>query len=275
MKSLVCFTLSLLCILSSVPHLTAEGNQTLYFSSEYNGSVYKGSSTEYISYSKKSESEEIIHSALPRYYNAGTNVNTCANVAGAIALGYYDKTFDELIPDFEAVRVIKDKVLYRAQTDAVQDVIDELYDRMDTNGTSAGGTTIAGFKNGLKSYVNSQGRSISYFSTGNNNNFNKQAYLKATREGQPVALFMSGYTLIPISDFSVSQTRDELYKMSYSGNHVLMGYGLKEIKYYNSNGTLKQTLTLLTVATGYNQDPLYYLDLGASGFVDSYAIDIY
>lgn len=275
MTKFICLAMSALFALVSAPYLGNSGTETLYFSSGYDGSIYEGSYTEYVSYATKSEYEDSIKGGVPRYYNVGSNSNTCANVAGAIALGYYDKTYNELIPNFDAVRVIKDKVLYRAQTEAVQIVIDKLYNTMATNSTSAGGTTISGFKNGLKEYVNGQGRSITYYSAGSYNDFDRQAYLRAIQNEQPIALFMAGYTLIPISDFTDTQTRDELLKMSYSGNHVLIGYGLKEIKYYNSNGTLKQTLTLLTVATGYNQDPLYYLDLGNSGFVDSWAIDIY
>lgn len=274
MNKIICLILSAICITVSVPKI-ANQSETMYFGSGYNGAVYDGSSTEYITYSTKSESEYTINGGLPRYYDRGTKINTCANVAGAIVLGYYDKTYDELIPDFQAARVIKDKVIYSTQTDAVQAVIDKLYVSMDTNGTSAGGTTIAGFKNGLKSYVNGRGRSISYSSLGQNDKINRQDYIDSIEAEYPVALFMSGYSLIPIADFSETSTKDKLNIKHYAGNHVLIACGLKEVKYYNSNGTLKQTLTLLTVATGYSLDPIYYLDLRGSSLIDSYSIDIH
>lgn len=274
MNKIICLLLSAICITASVPKVT---NQTepMTFSSGYNGSIYEGSSTEYISYATKSENEYVIKGGLPRYYDRGTKENTCANVAGAIALGYYDKTYDELIPNFKAARVIKDKVIYSAQTEAVQAVIDKLYVSMDTNSTSAGGTTIAGFKNGLKSYVNGQGKSIAYSTIGQKDKLNRKEYIDSIEAEQPVVLFMSGYSLIPIANFSETPTKDKLQIKHYSGNHVLIACGLKEVKYYNSNGSLSQTLTLLTVATGYRLDPIYYLDLRGSSLIDSYTIDIH
>lgn len=274
MNKIICLILSAICITVSVPKV-ANQSETMYFGSGYNGSIYEGSSTEYISYATKSENEYVIKGGLPRYYDRGTKENTCANVAGAIALGYYDKTYDELIPNFKAARVIKDKVIYSAQTEAVQAVIDKLYVSMDTNSTSAGGTTIAGFKNGLKSYVNGQGRSVLYSSVGQKDKINRQEYIDSVKSEQPIALFMSGYSLIPMTDFSETPTKDKLEIKHYSGNHVLIACGLKEVKYYNSNGSLSQTLTLLTVATGYSLDPIYYLDLRGSSLIDSYTIDIH
>lgn len=274
MNKIICLLLSAICITVSVPKVTNQ-SEPMYFSSGYNGSVYEGSSTEYISYATKTENEYAIKGGLPRYYNEGIKANTCANVAGAIALGYYDKTYDELIPNFKAARVIKDKVIYSAQTEAVQAVIDKLYVSMDTNSTSAGGTTIAGFKNGLKSYVNGQGRSISYSSVGQKDKINRQEYIDSVKSEQPIALFMSGYSLIPMTDFSETPTKDKLEIKHYSGNHVLIACGLKEVKYYNSNGSLSQTLTLFMVATGYKLDPIYYLDVRGGSLIDSYSIDIH
>ena len=274
MNKFLCLFLSAVYVVVSVPNFTIQ-SETMYFGSGYNGSVYEGSSTEYISYSTKSENEYAIKGGLPRYYDRGTNDNTCANVAGAIALGYYDKTYDELIPNFKAARVIKDKVIYSAPTEAVQAVIDKLYVSMETNGTSAGGTTISGFKNGLKSYVNDQGRSITYSSVGQNNKINRQAYIDSIEAERPVVLFMSGYSLLPVADFSDTSTRDKLEIKHYTGNHMLVACGLKEVKYYNSNGSLNQTLTLFIVSTGYSLDSICYLDVRGGSLIDSYSINIY
>ena len=274
MNKIICLIMSAICVIASAPGFTRQ-SETMYFSSDYNGAIYEGSSTEYISYVTKSEDEYAIKGGLPKYYDMGTKENTCANVAGAITLGYYDKTYDELIPNFKAARVIKDKVIYNAQTEAVQAVIDKLYVSMGTNSTSAGGTTITGFKNGLKSYVNGNGKSITYSSVGQNDKINHEAYMDSIEAEHPVVLFMSGYSLIPIGDFSETSTKDKLQKKHYSGNHILVACGLKEIKYYNSNGTLNQTLILFIVATGYKQDPIYYLDVRGSSLIDSYSIDIH
>lgn len=60
------------------------------FSDGYEGSSYTGTSTETASYATKSVTESYISGDLPKYYNAGTNTNACATVAGAIIVGYYD-----------------------------------------------------------------------------------------------------------------------------------------------------------------------------------------
>lgn len=273
MKAIFCGIASLLCALTGVVSVTPQEDE-IRFGSSYNGSIYAGSKTEYVTYVTKEEEESFINGGLPRYYDTSGRSKTCANVAGTILLGYYDKNYDELIPDFTSARVIRDRVIYYAQTSAVQDVIDELYYDMDTN-TATGGTTIKDFQNGLRKYVNELGRNIAFSNVGNSNGFNYSAYLNSIRNEQPVALFVSKYSLIPIADFGISATQDRLEKDYYTGNHVLVGYGLKEIKYYNSKGTLQKTITLLMVATGYSREPLYYVDLSDCGYIDSYSVNIY
>lgn len=276
MKTILCLIVTLVTILSVNPLTAKVTDEQLYFGDEYNGAINTGSGTEYITYSTKEEEEYFINGGLPLYYDTSTRPKTCANVAGTIVLGYYDKTYDELIPNFSSARVIRDKVLYSTQTEAVQSVMDKLYVYMETNSTDAGGTSISGFKNGLKKYVNEQGRNFSYSGTGQNAQLNKSAYIQAIQNNNPIALFVSKYNLIPIKDFSVSATEDKLEKQYYSGNHVLMGYGIKEIRYYNAIGTLTRNLTLLMVATGYRQDPLYYIEMDSNnGMIDSFSIKIY
>lgn len=276
MKTLLCVFASLITILSTTSFVAKNSDEQLYFGDGYNGAIMTGTDTEYVTYSYKEENEYIITGGLPMYYDTSTRTKTCANVAGTIVLGYYDKTYDELIPNFTAARVIRDKVLYSTQTNAVQAVMDNLYVKMETNSTSAGGTSIAGFKSGLKKYVNEKGKNISYSGTGQNNQLNKTTFIQSIQNKQPVALFVSKYNLIPATDFSVSGTQDKIEKQYYSGNHVLISYGLKEINYYNANGTLKKNLTLLMVATGYRQEALFYIEMDStSGMIDSYSINIY
>lgn len=275
MKTFISLIVSLVAFLSISP-LVNVSNDELYFGDGYNGAILTGSGIEYINYSTKEEEEYLIAGGLPLYYDVSTRTKTCANVAGAIVLGYYDKTFDELIPDFTSARIIRGKVLYSTQTEAVQAVMDKLYGYMGTNSTDTGGTSISGFKNGLKKYVNEQGRNLTYSGIGQNGQLNKSVFIQTIESKNPVALFVSKYNLIPIKDFSISATQDKLEKQYYSGNHVLMSYGIKEIRYYNADGTLVKNLTLLMVATGYCQDPLYYIEMASnSGIIDSYSINVY
>ncbi len=276
MKNLTSLVLAIMFFVFSLP-ITAINRDTdiLYFGDGYNGAVQVGTESETITYATKNETEYSIKGGLPLYHDASTRQKTCANVAGATVIGFYDKTYDELIPNFTSARVIRDRIFYNAQTDAVQSVIDSLYVKMETN-VASGGTSIAGFKNGLKSYVNEKGKNLTYSVTGQNGMLDKTAFIRSIQNEQPVALFVSKYSLIPIKNFSVSTTVDVLNKTKFEGNHVLVGYGLKEVNYYNSDGTLKRQLTLIMVATGFWQEPLYFIELDSNnGMIESYSINVY
>lgn len=275
MKILISLALAFLCSIGTLPTIKKNTDKPLYYGDGYNGAIMTGTETETITYASKDETEYAIKGGLPTYYDTSSRPKTCANVAGAIVLGYYDKTYDELIPNFTSARVIRDKILYNVQTEAVQAVVDSLYVKMETNVTS-GGTSVAGFKNGLKKYVNEKGKNLSYSEIGQNSQLNKTAFIQSIQNSHPVALFVSKYTLIPIMNFSISSTEDKLNKTKFEGNHVLVSYGLKEVNYYNANGTLKRQMTLLMVATGFSQEPLYYIELSSnSGMIESYSINVY
>lgn len=247
----------------------------MVFADGYNGSTYEGAATEIITYSRKDDEEIFIEGAVPKYYDTNTeNKNTCANVAGAIALGYFDKDYDELIPNFKAARVIRDKVLFSSQTDAVQEVINDLYRKMDTN-SLGNGTSVEQFQNGLEQYVKEQGRDISYTQLVENERIDFGAYKRSVEEKKPVVLFVSKYTMLPISNFKNDDYSDKLNMQYYGGDHVLIGYGIREISYFNADGSLKEQITFLKVATGYAQDALAYIRLDDRiRVIDGYTINI-
>ena len=250
-------------------------NGAWFFADGYNGSTYEGSSTEIIRYGTKTDIENSMKGALPKYHDSGTNDNACANVAGSIILGFYDKDYDELIPNFKAARVIRDKIIFATQTQAVQDVIDDLHIRMKTNETGKG-TTVEDFKTGLRSYVDQQGRDITYNPLVSKEQLDINGYKNSVNNKKPIVLFVSKYTMIDLNSIQESNQTDTYTLLHYGGNHVLVGYGIREIVYYNSNGSLQEKVTLLTVATGYYQDPLAYVVLDDTmRIIDVYEVEIY
>lgn len=260
-----------LCVVSVFPNAKAER----YFADGFNGATYEGSSTEVVNFGRKDDDEVSIKGAVPKYSNVGVYRNTCANTAGAIFLGYYEKYYDELIPDFKSARVIRDRVIFAIQTDAVQKVIDELYVKMDTN-IGGNGTTIKGFLNGLLQYVYEKGRDIEYTGLVSNENLNIEQYKELIKNDIPVVLFVSKYTMIPLTGISQSGNSDTYNKKHYGGDHVLVAYGIREIKYYNNVGGLIKTSYLLMVATGYKQDPLVYVQIDdRMRIIDGYSVKIF
>lgn len=274
MKKLAALLLGVVLALGSVGFFPAAAAEA-YFADGYNGSTYEGYSYLTIDYTTKSDSEIFIFGGVPKYYDTTALLNTCANTAGAILLGYYDGDYNNLIPNFESKRVILGKVLFSAMASPVQEVINDLYTRMGTN-VGGAGTTVQGFKEGMQSYVQSKGRNISFTSVVSNGNINTSAYKSAVNSETPMALFVSKYSMTAITDFGVDSDTDSMRVLHYGGNHVLIAYGIREIKYYDAYGAQFRELTLLQVATGYDEDPLVYVLIDDRiEFVDGYAVTIY
>ena len=81
--------------------------------------------------------------------------------------------------------------------------------------------------------------------------------------------------MLPISNFKNDDYSDKLNMQYYGGDHVLIGYGIREISYFNADGSLKEQITFLKVATGYAQDALAYIRLDDRiRVIDGYTIDI-
>ena len=163
MKNFISLAVS--CIMGvfmfSISPMQVSAEEICFADDGFNGSSFIRTEQEIINYAYKTETEDYISCSLPKYGEGSSRPNTCANIAGATLLGYYDKTYDEMIPNFTAGRTIRDKYIFNAKTSAVQDVIDDLYIRMATN-TTGNGTTANNCRNGLASYINSKGRNVTY-----------------------------------------------------------------------------------------------------------------
>lgn len=273
MRNLLCSILIMYLIINSNYFYNVQIDE-MRFSDGYNGSTYERSEALSVSYATKEESETAINGNLPLYYNAGSYTNTCANTAGAITLGYYDRTYTNLIENFTSARKIGNRIIYYAQSDEVQNVIDTLYVSMGTNSNGQSGTTISGFKNGLKSYVNGQGYSITYNGIGAYSSFSTTKYIDAITSEIPVTLFVSGYILANLTN---EADNADTYKLDYySGDHVVVGCGIKTVSYYNESGGLIKKYDFLKIASGYYLEGIKYLMLNDYvKIVDSYSIKIY
>lgn len=254
---------------------TQAAAQEMTFGDGYNGASLSNVENYSIQYSRREEEEVSINGKVPTYYDVSSRENTCANVAGAIVLGYYDKDYDELIENFTSARVIRGRVTYYSQTQAVLSVMEELYTLMQTNVTE-GGTTVSNFKSGLQTYIVNHGRNVEFQKVVENSIMKNDVYSNAIQEEKPIVLFVSGYTLIPDNSFDTETGVDRFEKQHYDGNHMVVGYGKKIIRYYDSNGEQIEQLNLLEVATGYDHGSTGYLLLDDYGkLIDGYAVEIF
>lgn len=254
MKKVFSCVMSLL-LLAAVVLPVIQPRAEVYADDGFNGASFQGNETEDIYFSYKEVDDGYIVSAVPQYANSSDYLNTCANTAGATAIGYYDRTYTNLIPDFEPGRYIRDIYMFYAQKPVIQEVINELYVTMGTN-TVGNGTTANGFRNGLKEYINDNGYNVTYPSIVSGGAPNMTSIKNMIDNKQIAVLFVSGYTLLSTNDYSKTDTHDQLYKSIYKGSHVLIVFGYHTVKYYNTSGSMFRENTMLYVATGFPSDPL-------------------
>lgn len=232
----------------------------------YSDSEGYSNSQETFSYASKQVQSYSINSSYPQYYNTNNALsNTCANVAGANIIGFYDRYYDELLPGCTVgVQRANGYTYYPMVLNMTekQALIDTLYASMGTN-TIEPGTSRPDFEEGLAEYVTSRGRNISYYSVMTGVVFDNTKYDAEFREGYPVVLFLSTYNITTVIDSGSSVT---LYKNIYSGNHIMVAFGYQMVTYYAADGSVARVCIYMSVATGKNGETGYYL-VGDSGLI--------
>lgn len=243
MASIIAIALSISCMSPSVTYAYSDGE--IY----YAGGGVARQETETFSYATKTEESYSINTSFPNYYNNNTSLqNFCASVAGANLIGFYDRYFENLIPNMTP-GAGKTKYIYYAMTrdmEKKQAVIDDLYNRMQTN-VNGPGCTQAQYKNGLTSYVQSKGLSTTFNSVMTNGSLDLNKVKTQLQSGNPISIYMTGYGFTEITDDGSSVVFN---KLIYDDNHIAIAYGYEKVDYFGSNGSLLRSEIYLKVATG-------------------------
>ena len=221
----------------------------------YGGGSYTSQSYT-VSYDHKTTTTYDIQYGIPTYEPAmGTS---CANAAGAIVIGYYDRFYENLVPNEQTYVMIGNIVSYKSQTYATEDVCLELYDLM---GTTSSGTSFSGFNAGMASYVQGQGYSYSTTSMFTSGSFDFNKYRTAVESRKPVALFLNTYAihLETIVESGVDTIRNAV--SAYT--HVAIGCGYKYETYYDANNNVVSTQRYLRVASGLALYGMCYFNISA------------
>lgn len=234
---------------SAVTYAYNDGSQEIY----YCGGTDYTVSTESFGYATKEVEEYSINSSFPNYYCVnGELKNSCANSAGATIVGYFDRYYPDLIPDYTPGRTKNSKYIYYSMSyyaGLKQVVIDDLYSRMLTN-VGREGTTQNNYRAGLSSYVSSKGLSITYNSVMTNGVFDLGKAKVQFANESPISLFLSGFNF---STFTDENNQISIQKRLYNSTHVAVAYGYVKTKYFNENGGLIKEITYLKVATILNE----------------------
>ena len=221
-----------------------------------------------VNYENKSENTFSMALKHPSY-SFSANPADCACVAGTNVLGFYDRYDEELIPNHNSGTLFMGKYIYSSQDTAVYDVIRQLYVDM---GTDSEGTTVQEFKNGMITYCNRKGKTITFTSCMKNGKFDYSLAKSYNEANQPVVLFCSGYNVAEIDPYN---QYDLISYYEATANHVMVGFGYKEISYTLANST-KITYQYMAVASGVQTKSSGYFDINyKTNINDAYALNIY
>lgn len=190
---------------------------------------------------------------------------SCANTAGAILIGYYDRFNEDLIPNYKVYRKLGASFIYKAASPEIVNLTAELHLLMSTD-VGKQGTTYAEFEEGMKAYVTGKGYtyiSTNMFSWGK---FSFDKYKQSVESGKPVALFLSGFAFeTGIEEIS---GRDVIHNDYCALTHVAVGCGYKRDTYYDSDNKEISTRTYLKVASGISGYDIGYLNINGIGNID-------
>ncbi len=224
--------------------------------------------------SRESEYTETTN-GVPLYYLSGNLTNGCGAAAGAIVVGFYDKYYENLIPDYTAYFPATGKYKINDNT-KVPALMSELYNLMRINVDDVG-VNETDCLNGLRSYVQSKNLTVNYSSIKSSSQFSLSAFSSAINSNKPVLLFSEANT---VCIFTNTSDREIITKSIISENHIYVGYGIHTVRYYNGNVNFR-TDTYIRVATGWDITNNGFILVSStastvknSWFVNGYAVTI-
>ena len=245
---------------------------------EYKGFNYFGGTTatftpssETINYATKSTSTYSIQYDLP---DLGGAVGTsCANVAGAIVITYYDRFATNLIPNYEPTRTIGSIVRYKTGTSEVINLTTELNSLM-LIGEPHAGTTFSEFQLGMQTYASQHG-GYTYTSTNmfTNDSFDFNKYKSAVENNKPVVVFLTNFSMI----YSIVEGdgQDVVNSRDCLVSHAAAACGYRVDTYYNSSNNVISTRRYLKVASGIEGYGIGYLNINVGSTISkAISIDI-
>lgn len=216
--------------------------------------------TETFSYSTKTTESYFINTSVPAYYDTANRDYTCAPVAGANLIGFYDRYFPDLVPDIATGYARGTRYNYYAMSryeTQLQSLINDLATRM---GTDTDGTTKSEFITGLSSYVASRNLSATFTNITQEvtNAFvlDLDQAVAQLKNGNPIAFFTSGVNFTTFTDTgsSVSMTIK-----SANDNHIFVAYGYQKVIYYDASGNVLRKYISFSTSSGENGLKGYYV----------------
>ena len=231
------------------------------------GGITTGGITINIPYKSRTQNDFWMAVMTPDYHTS-PYVSSCACIAGANVVGYFDRYCPNLIPNFEPGYEYMGYYFYYGEMNEITPVVTQLYSDMGT--TASAGTTTAQFLSGMTKYANRAGYNFSYSSCMSGSSFNYSAAKNGMHSNRPVVLFLTGYN---VADIGPLDGYDSIAYILSAANHAMVGFGYYEINYTYDSGA-QETFNYIYVASGISMATGYFNINYNTKINDAYAVSI-
>ena len=260
---LLVVALSLVCVLA-FGGWTTEPAQERYADAPLLSPI----SSEIVEFSSRTAENYYTPGVFPYFTQETGMTNCCGAVAGAEIVAFYDKYFDDLIPGWDACYA---NGRYRGQDKVyIPALMWEMYDLMQTNVQDVG-VSEQEFLNGLSSYINGKGHSVSYNNVVNGSNFDFETYKSALHNNKVTALLAHAGDVYSIGEYD---TQDKIVPINIAGSHIMVAFGYDIYRYYDANGNLFRTDYYLEVAMGMYSLSLAFYKVNPHNLSAAYIVDV-
>lgn len=258
--------LSLACVLLFGGWTTQQGATENRYADASLISTY---ASETISFSSRKVDSYYTPDGFPLFTQASGMTNACGAVAGAGIISYYDKYYNDLIPDWDSYYPASGR--YRLQDSAhIEPMMWDLYYLMNTNGTGEG-VTEQEFLNGFQAYVKNRGYNVNMQNVVSGSSFDYTTYKNAINNNKVVALLANPGDIYTFAEYN---NYDIIATTNIAGPHIMVAYGYYDIKYYDASGKLFRNDIYLEVATGLSALQTAFYKINPHNLTASYIVNI-
>ncbi len=210
----------------------------------------------------------------PKYVGIPGWDNTCTAVAGGNILGYYDRFYTEIIPNYNPCYVSGNICVYYGASDSVDAMMSQLATDMHLN-EGEPGATFEDFKSGMQTFCARKNLSVTYNEYITNNTLNYAGLKNEIRAGKPVAMFTRGYQLVSAWGEDLNKNEITITFANCDSSHAMAGFGFDDVTYTLPNNT-KKVLQFVNVATNFGDFTNGYLNVNAVALFDhAISVDIH
>lgn len=225
--------------------------------------------TETVDFTRREVEQIETVNGAPMYVPINGLDNSCGAVAGTIIVGFYDKYYENLIPNY---KTYISTGRYKGNDGTyIPQVMADMYTLMRTNIDDVG-VSQNDCVNGLKQYVLNKGYSITLTNIKNSDKVNEAMLSSAINNNNPSLLFCAK---TDIYNFSLSTNSETIYCTNLTtGGHIVVASGLYTIKYYNGNNLFRID-KYIKIATGLTTQTNTFLKLDSNDWCNgAYAVVI-